>query len=188
MAASRANRLLTVTPGRLVLLGVVTVVGLAVVLLVPGGSGDGSADPDTAATQRAGVLDTELTTFDGAAVRLGSFADGAPLVVNFFASWCGPCVREMPGFEAVHGRRGDDVRFVGVSLQDTPAAAKTLVEQTGVSYDVVRDDDGELFRAVKGFAMPTTVFIDADGRVVEVHGGELSERDLEARIDRLLRG
>ena len=162
----------------------VAVVGVTTVLAVAGGRG-GEAPPPRAATAGAHLLDIELSTFDGAPVRLDTFAGGQPLVVNFFASWCAPCVREMPDFEAVHRRR-DDVRFLGVSLQDTAAAASQLATQTGVTYDLAQDGAGELFRAVDGFSMPTTVFIDVDGTIVDVHGGELSQRDLESRIDRLV--
>ena len=162
------------------------VIGVTTLVALAGGrGGEARAPAPGAPTAGANVLDAELTTFDGDPVRLGAFAGGEPLVVNFFASWCAPCVREMPDFEAVHRRR-DDVRFLGVSLQDTAAAASQLVTQTGVTYDLARDDGGELFRAVDGFSMPTTVFLDADGTVVDVHGGELSQQDLESRIDRLV--
>lgn len=166
------------------LLAALAVVVATVLLL---GRADDDPAPRGAATAGAAssLLAVEVTTFEGARVRLERFA-GRPLVVNFFASWCGPCAREMPAFAAVHERRGDDVGFVGVSLEDTPGAAMDLVERTGVVYDVVRDTEGDLFRAVGGFAMPTTVFVDGEGMVVEVHGGELSEGGLEARIDRLL--
>lgn len=185
MAARRAPRPLTTTRARLVLVGV-AVIAVTALLVVARGQGEDAPDPGAAATPAGGLLDIELSTFDGPPVRVEELAGGEPLVVNFFASWCGPCVREMPDFEAVHSRRGGDVRFLGVSLQDSAAAATELIEQTGVTYDVARDDSGELFRAVGGFSMPTTVFLDADGDIVDIHGGELSQRDLEARIDRLL--
>lgn len=168
---------------RLVLLSVVA--GVALLLLVAHGRDDAPGDDQAAGSEASSLLDVELTGFDDRTVRLAELT-GKPLVVNFFASWCGPCVREMPDFEAVHARRGDDVRFLGVNLQDAPDAAMDLVAQTGVTYDGVRDVDSELFRAVDGFSMPTTVFLDAEGNVVEVHGGELSQAGLEERIDRLL--
>lgn len=183
MAAKARSGPFTMTRARLVLV-IITALGVAILLLLSGRQADESADGGSETT--AGLLDIELATLDGAPVRLDAYAGGRPLVVNFFASWCGPCVREMPDFEAVHGRRGDDVQFLGVNLQDSPAAAAELIQQTGVTYDVVRDARGELFRAVNGFSMPTTVFLSADGDVVEVHGGELSQRALEARIDRLI--
>jgi cytochrome c biogenesis protein CcmG/thiol:disulfide interchange protein DsbE len=158
-------------------------VAAAVVVGASGDDGGGSGPAEE--PQGGGLFETELSTLDGASVRLARYV-GQPLVVNFFASWCGPCVREMPDFEAVHARRGDEVRFVGVNLQDAPDAAASLVQQTGVTYDVVRDERGALFRAVNGFSMPTTVFVDADGEIVDVHGGELTQRALEERIDRLL--
>lgn len=187
MAAKSRSGPLALTRARLLLVGVTALAGALLVL--PMFAGERQADGPVrtgSATAELELLDIELTTFDGTPVRLGTFAAGKPLVVNFFASWCGPCVREMPDFEAVHGRRGDDVRFVGVNLQDTPTAAAELVRQTGVTYDVVRDERSELFRTVGGFSMPTTVFLTASGDIVEVHGGELSQPALEARIDRLL--
>jgi len=171
------------TRPRLVLVAVAAL-GVALLLLLRDSSPDRSADTG-AATTRA-LFDVELTTFEGDVVTLGSYADGRPLVVNFFASWCGPCVREMPGFEAVHLRRGHEVRFVGVNLQEAPRPALDLVAQTGVTYDAVRDVEGELFRAAKGFSMPTTVFLTADGEVIDVRGGELSQRALDSMIDRLV--
>lgn len=92
----------------------------------------------------------------------------------------------MPDFEAVHVARSDEVTFVGVSLQDTPEAAQALAERTGVTYDLVRDTESELFRVVGGTSMPTTVFISASGEVIDVQSGELPPRTLDENIDRLL--
>jgi thiol-disulfide isomerase/thioredoxin len=118
----------------------------------------------------------------------GSFVTyrGRPLVVNFFASWCAPCLAELPGFERVHQDLDGRVAFLGLNLQDRPQDGRRVVEATGITYDVGRDPSGELFRAFRGLAMPTTVFVDADGRIVDVHSGELSAGTLQAQIEALL--
>ncbi len=74
---------------------------------------------------------------------------------------------------------------MGVNLQDNARAALELVERTGVTYDLGRDD-GTLFQAVGGVAMPTTAFITAAGVVADVHSGELSAQALEDSVRRLL--
>ncbi|MBW3574331.1 MAG: TlpA family protein disulfide reductase [Actinobacteria bacterium] len=118
---------------------------------------------------------------------LGSFADyrGTPLVVNFFASWCVPCVAEMPAFESVHQQRAAEVAFLGVNLRDSVADATALVERTGVTYDIARDPAGELAGALGVVAMPSTVFVSADGTIVATQAGELSAEELRARLEAL---
>lgn len=164
-------------------LGALVAVAIAVVV-ASGEDDDGSAAPTL---QASGAADVALDRFEGDAppLTLAGLA-GQPLVVNFFASWCGPCAREMPAFEDVHQQRGDEVRFIGVNIQDTPAAALDLVARTGVTYDVVRDTDAALFRALGAVSMPTTVLVTAEGEITEVWGGELSAGALQDRIDRLL--
>lgn len=116
-----------------------------------------------------------------------SLADyrGRPLVLNFFASWCVPCRREMPGFEVVHDRIGDRVAFLGVNHQDQRGAALDLIEETGVSYLSGFDPRGTVAAAYGLYGMPTTIFISPAGEVLERRTGEVSEGDLEATIDRL---
>ena len=122
-----------------------------------------------------------FTTFDGAPASTADYR-GRPLVVNFFASWCTPCIAEMPDFEAVHQTLGDDVAFLGLALRDPVEEAQALVERTGVTYDVGRDSDGSALAFYGGLGMPTTVFLDAEGTVVEVHSGQLSAAQLERII------
>ncbi|MDP9005404.1 MAG: TlpA family protein disulfide reductase [Actinomycetota bacterium] len=119
---------------------------------------------------------------------LRSFADyrGTPLVVNFFASWCPPCVAEMPAFEAVHQELGADVGFLGVNLRDSVVSATELVERTGVTYDIARDPTGELATALGIVAMPSTVFVSADGVVVGSEAGELSADELRRKVEELV--
>ncbi len=128
------------------------------------------------------VPDRAYETFDGERTSLEAF-EGEPMVVNFFASWCPPCVAEMPDFQRVHLDVQDRVRFVGLNTQDNLAAAQDLVASTGVSYDIGLDPDGELFRDFEVIAMPSTFFVDADGAIVHRHAGLMTEQQLRDLID-----
>lgn len=118
---------------------------------------DGAAEADTGAPAATGASlpDLEVDDFAGEPVALADDT-GSPLVVNFWASWCPPCIAEMPDLEAVHQVADDRVTFVGINTQDTQERASKLAQQTGVTYDLVRDPDAELFQAFGVFAMPTT--------------------------------
>jgi cytochrome c biogenesis protein CcmG, thiol:disulfide interchange protein DsbE len=179
-----------------------TVVAASVALLVAGalvGGGDeptpvGEIDLTPIPTGLVGedpsgdpVPAARFTYFDGREGDLTDFA-GRPLVVNFFASWCGPCESELPAFAAVHRELGDEVAFLGMDVIDTVASGRATAERAGVTYDLASDPrSGELFQAFGGSVMPYTVFVSADQEVVEVHRGELSQDELEDIIrDRLL--
>lgn len=126
------------------------------------------------------------TTFDGTEASVADYA-GTPLVVNFFASWCVPCVREMPDFEQVHQDLGDEVAFLGMNMQDSVTRGRELVDETGVTYDIGRDPDGSLLAQFGGVAMPTTVLVDADGTIVRVLSGGTTADELRTAIDEDLR-
>lgn len=113
--------------------------------------------------------------------RLGAYR-GRPLVINFWASWCTPCLAELPRFEQAYQAHQEQVTFLGLNLQDSPASAAQVVTDTGLSYPLGIDPDGRLFQALGGFAMPTTLFVAADGAVLERHTGELSAEQL---VDKL---
>lgn len=114
----------------------------------------------------------------------GSLRDyaGQPLVVNFFASWCTPCIKEMPAFEAVHQALGDRVAFVGVNTTEQPESGSRLIAQTGVTYDILRDPAGQLAQRFDLLNMPATLFVDRNGTIVRVRTGELSASELEQII------
>jgi thiol-disulfide isomerase/thioredoxin len=130
----------------------------------------------------------EYHRFDGDGSASLADYGGRPLVVNFFASYCVPCVREMPALQAVADELGDQVAVVGMNLADEQDAAEALVEQTGVTYDLGRDEDGALAQDLGVVNLPTTVFATADHRVVEVHTGALSEAQLRERMTGLVEG
>ena len=146
-----------------------------------------AACSDQGADELAGppVPDRTYETFEGESTSLEAF-EGEPMVVNFFASWCPPCIAEMPDFERVHVSVQDRVRFVGLNTQDNLAAAQELVERTGVTYDIGLDPDGELFRDFEVIAMPSTFFVDADGAIVHRHAGLMTEQQLRDLVDQHL--
>jgi thiol-disulfide isomerase/thioredoxin len=109
---------------------------------------------------------------------------GRPVVVNFFASWCNPCVTEMPDFQKVHEQLGDKVVFVGISADDRRKDAEDIVAKTKVSYDLGFDPDQRVLRAFGGLGLPTTVLIRADGTVAETRSGAISSGDLRAKIQK----
>ena len=125
------------------------------------------------------------STFEGEQASLADYA-GTPVVMNFFGSWCPPCVEEMPAFEDVHQELGDEVAFVGLAVNDSVDDARDIVERTGVTYDVGRDAAGRLFTAFGVVNMPSTYLISADGEIVASHPGELSADELRELVEQHL--
>ena len=113
---------------------------------------------------------------------------GKPVVLNFFASWCGPCIREMPALQAIAEFYEGRVHVVGVTFNDRRPPARDVLERTGVDYPAAFDPNSDLAVDYAVRVMPTTVFIGADGNLVERKDGEISERQLRTVIDERLLG
>ena len=115
---------------------------------------------------------------------LGELLGTRPVVLNFFASWCAPCIEEMPAFEQVHRSLGDRVAIVGMAYRDSAEDALATVARTGVTYPTYADAEGSALTCFGGTSMPATVFIDAAGEVVDVHSGALTEDALRRQAAR----
>jgi thiol-disulfide isomerase/thioredoxin len=159
------------------------------VVLSDGDDGDaGPPDPESSITlvpsdEVPSFDEATYTTFDGEEVPLADLV-GTPTVVNFFASYCVPCITEMPAFEEVHQDLGPgaEVQFLGLAVSDRTADAEELVRDTGVTYPTAEDKDGSVIAALEGIVLPTTVLLDADGAVVARHNGELTADELRALL------
>ena len=110
---------------------------------------------------------------------------GKPVVLNFFGSWCPPCIRELPAFQAVSERFKGRVAFVGVTFNDSREGARAVLERSGVTYPAGYDPHDDVALDYGLVKMPTTVFIGRDGNLVERRDGEFSDVQLEATINRL---
>lgn len=125
---------------------------------------------------------TRFQLFDGPTASLADFA-GQPVVLNFWASWCPSCVAEMSNaFRPVEQELGSEITFLGMNLQDDPALAKSLLDETGVQWINAADPAGDLYVELGGIAMPFTVYLNADGRIVETHNGPLTLDQLREQI------
>jgi thiol-disulfide isomerase/thioredoxin len=176
---------------------VVLVIAVVVALRSEGGST--AAPPEAAGGSAPNPLDRAsgdltgqplpgvgLETVDGQPTTLAAqLPAGQPAVVNFFASWCVPCVTEMPDFEQAHQQFGDRVAFLGVNVNDSVDNGRNTVTRTGVTYPTVRDPLGDLLTAVGGANMPTTVIVRADGTVAKVRTGQVSRDELERTLREL---
>jgi thiol-disulfide isomerase/thioredoxin len=121
------------------------------------------------------------------AIDFADYRAGRPMVLNFFGSWCAPCIREMPDLQSVSQELATEVVFLGLAERDTVEDALRIVDRTGVTYDIGRDPGGDILTAFEGLAMPTTVLIAADGTITSVHSGALTADELRTRIgDELL--
>jgi len=144
-----------------------------------------------------------LEHLDGTGTLSSDELAGSPTVINFWASWCGPCREETPLLQSRWERYRDrGVRFVGVVVRDTRESALDFVAELGMTYDVVWDPDQTLARdlgLVGSFGLPQTFFIGPDGELVgRAHGdtianegrtavlGAISAAELDAQIEAML--
>ncbi len=146
----------------------------------PGFAADADISPE--ASDGTDLSDLSFDLFDGGTGTVADY-EGTPLVVNFFASWCPPCVREMTDFQDVFERLEGQVAFLGLSQDQSPQDALALVEATGVTYDVGWDLDLEVYGATGSIAMPTTAFVSPSGELLDTFAGALDTEALAELIE-----
>lgn len=142
-----------------------------------------------AATKNTPASDFTLKGRDGANHRLSEEV-GNIVIVNFWASWCGPCREELPAFESLYREYADlGVTVYGVNVDDDPEKANVLLKDIDVSFPVLFDTNGDVSKLYDVSAMPTTVMVDRDGNTRLIHKGYKSgdEKRYEQAIKALLR-
>ena len=135
----------------------------------------------------------DFTVYDleGNPVKLSDFR-GQPVILNFWASWCGPCKAEMPDLEEAYLAHGGEIAFLVVNLTDgrneTVDSASGYIAQQGYTFPVYYDTSLEAVYAYGINSIPMTYFIDGQGNVVDDHLGMISANGLQQGIDALLSG
>jgi peroxiredoxin len=133
--------------------------------------------------------DLAITTIEGKPFKLHELTGHSRLVVvNFWATWCRPCVEEMPDLEKVHLAYQDKgVAVVGIATQDTAWKVREFLAQHKVTYKIAVDDQNEIADAFGGVkALPTTLFLDRENNIVKYHKGYLARKELEENLRKLL--
>ncbi|MFV9507152.1 MAG: redoxin domain-containing protein [Oscillochloridaceae bacterium umkhey_bin13] len=143
------------------------------------------------------AMNREAPMFDvpalgGGTVDLADYR-GQIVLLNFWGTWCEPCKREMPALQSAHAELGPEgLAVIGVNLTDDElaqgrdqAAIQSFLDQFGVTYPNALDLDGSLTNAYRVFPLPTSFFIDGEGRIRYVHIGELTRDDVAARFREL---
>lgn len=120
----------------------------------------------------------------GPAVDLAALR-GRPVLINLWATWCGPCREEMPLLQTNSERHADRVQFLGVDSRDSAAQAGPFLAKVGVTYPNVVDPDGDLLAHLRVPGLPVTLLLDADGRVVGKHIGQLKQSSLDDLLAKL---
>lgn len=145
------------------------------------GGGDGSAAA-TLPTEPDALPEFTLADYE---TLIGGLR-GTPVVVNIWASWCGPCNEEAPTLAAAHATYGDRVQFLGVDILDSREGAREFIATYDWRYPSVFDPDGAIRDGLGLLGQPVTLFYSADGLLISSYTGAIPEAEFEARIAEIL--
>lgn len=118
-----------------------------------------------------------------------SLADyqGKPLLINFWASWCPPCQAETPDLVKAYAKYGDKVQFIGVDLisQDTLPNVTAFLQKYGIKYPIALDTKGAVSEQYQVMGIPTSIFVNRQGIIVERYDGGITPQILEGTLQRI---
>ena len=145
---------------------------------------DGTEDIDQIGVEVGDLAPNfSASNFGGERFQLSDFR-GKVVFLNFWASWCGPCRAEMPAMQDLLAQYGDDLVIVAANNQEAYRPAKGFIDDLGVNYtEFALDPSGEIIDAYKVFTMPTSYFIDPEGRISAVHLGQITYEEMVERFE-----
>lgn len=133
--------------------------------------------------------DFKLQSLDGQTVSLGDFR-GKPVLLNFWASWCGPCRAEMPFLQEIYEDKewsGKGLVILTIDIGENPSVVKEFMENYDLSFPVLLDIDQDVALEYNIRAIPTTFFIDKDGIIQDIKVGAFSSKtEIERRLIKII--
>ncbi len=144
-----------------------------------------TAETENQENQKTPAPDFTVYDADGNEVRLYDFI-GKPIVLNFWASWCGPCQMEMPDFHEKYLELGDEINFLMVNMtsgRETLDSAKNFIAEKDYTFPVFYDTKSDAAFVYGAYSLPTTYFIDAEGNAVAQAIGAIDGETLQRGID-----
>jgi thiol-disulfide isomerase/thioredoxin len=172
---------------RILLAGLLFGAGLGVLILF--GFGGASERLGLGKPQMAGAAlespqvgspapDFELETLDGERVSLSGLR-GRPVLINFWATWCGPCVIEMPNIQEYYEKYPGEFAVLAVNGDEPLREVQKFVEDMGLTFDILLDPGSKVQSLYKLRGFPTSFLVDAEGKILVHHIGTLSEKQLD---------
>jgi peroxiredoxin len=189
-ARASARRQLSPREQMFAAIGVLAALALVATIWVITGRGDVQSQAMGEVNRPAPTF--SLQTLAGGSVNLTAYR-GKVVLVNFWGTWCEPCKRELPALQTANERYSDKgLVIIGVNLTDdeqlqgvSEEGVRQFVAQYNLTYPIALDRDGSVTNAFRVFPLPTSFFIDAQGRIRYVHVGELTLDDVTARFTEL---
>jgi peroxiredoxin len=156
---------------------------------VPASEGSATSDDlETAPHQGFLAPEMDLATLDGERVRLSDLR-GKPVLINFWASWCGPCRAEMPHFQAAfEDHAGDGLVVLGVNQIESASPVASFVQELDLTFPILMDSDGDVSAAYQVRGLPTSFFVDADGIIRDLFIGPMTPGFIESKLETILSG
>lgn len=164
------------------------VMALVVIAVVAGGAFwlfSRGSKPDTALSGTP-TQDLSFQDYSGKTLKLSDFR-GRPLVINSWAAWCPFCVKELPDFVRAQEEFGDKVMIIAIDRAESLETAKEFSDRMGVTGRITiwLDAGDSFYTSIGGFSMPETIFVNAEGMIVDHKRGPMTVEEMRSRIKKL---
>ena len=128
--------------------------------------------------------DFKLTNLEHKSENLSDYL-GKPILINFWATWCTPCRYEMPLFEQYARKYDSQLVILAVNLQQTDTEVTDYVNELGITFPILLDLDGSISQMYRVQGLPTSYFINSEGRINDIHIGSITEQQLSDYLERI---
>ncbi|MFD6507926.1 MULTISPECIES: TlpA family protein disulfide reductase [unclassified Bacillus (in: firmicutes)] len=133
--------------------------------------------------------DFELTKLDGTNVKLSDLK-GKKVILNFWATWCGPCQQEMPDMEAFYKEHKENVEILAINYTPSEKGGgeekvRNFAKEKGITFPILLDKNIDVTTAYKVITIPTSYFIDTKGVIQDKFIGPMTQKEMEKRIEKL---